>query len=137
MIVSHDAFLYNIKDEFMIIQKQPPRGAPWERCPENMQQISSRTPMPKFAALLHTTLLKSNFGMGVLLEICCIFSEHLFLRTPLRFIKSISSDLVLRFKSPMRMILSYWFTIVNNDKFISSKKIFKYLFWGGLYVKSM
>ena len=28
------------------------------------------------------TLLKSHFGMGVLLEICCIFSEHLFLRIP-------------------------------------------------------
>ena len=27
--------------------------------------------------------LQSNFGMGVLLQICCIFSEHLFLRTPL------------------------------------------------------
>ena len=25
-------------------------------------------------------LLKSHFGMGVLLQICCIFSEHLFLR---------------------------------------------------------
>ena len=29
------------------------------------------------------TLLKSHFGMGVLLQICCIFSEHIFLRTPL------------------------------------------------------
>ena len=29
------------------------------------------------------TLLKSNFGMGVLLQICCIFSEHFFVRTPL------------------------------------------------------
>ena len=48
----------------MIIQKQPPRGAPWERCSENMQQISRRTPMPKFATLLHATLLKSHFGMG-------------------------------------------------------------------------
>ena len=27
--------------------------------------------------------LQSNFGMGVLLPICGIFSEHLFLRTPL------------------------------------------------------
>ena len=29
------------------------------------------------------TLLKSNFHMGVLLSICCIFLEHRFLRTPL------------------------------------------------------
>ena len=29
-------------------QKQPPRGVPKERCSENMQQIYSRTPMPKW-----------------------------------------------------------------------------------------
>ena len=29
---------------------------------------------------LQATLLKSHFGMGVLLKVCCIFSEHLFLR---------------------------------------------------------
>ena len=29
-----------------------------------------------------TALLKSHFGMGVLLYSCCIFSEHLLLRTP-------------------------------------------------------
>ena len=27
--------------------------------------------------------LKSHFGMGVILQICCIFSEHVFLKTPL------------------------------------------------------
>ena len=29
------------------------------------------------------TLLKLHFGMGVLLYIYCIFSENIFLRTPL------------------------------------------------------
>ena len=29
------------------------------------------------------TLLKSHFGMSVLRQICCIFSEHLFQGTPL------------------------------------------------------
>ena len=29
------------------------------------------------------TLLKSHFGMGVVLYICCIFSEHFLLRTPI------------------------------------------------------
>ena len=29
------------------------------------------------------TLLKSHFGMGILLQVCCIFSEHLFLRAHL------------------------------------------------------
>ena len=28
-------------------------------------------------------LLKSNLGMGVILQVCCIFSEHLLTRTPL------------------------------------------------------
>ena len=33
--------------------------------------------------LWEATFLKSHFGMGVFLYICCIFSEHVFLRTPL------------------------------------------------------
>ena len=49
-----------------------------------MQQHYRRTPIPK---LISTTffckLLKSHFGMGVLLKICCIFSEHISLRAPL------------------------------------------------------
>ena len=32
---------------------------------------------------LLATLLKSHFDMGALLQIFCIFSEHLFLETPL------------------------------------------------------
>ena len=43
-----------------IIKKQPPKGVP---CKAN--------------------LLKPHFDMGVLLKICCIFSDHLFLGTPL------------------------------------------------------
>ena len=50
------------------LQKQLLRGVPRKRCSENMQQIYRRTPMPKcdFNKLLET-LLKSHFGMGVLL----------------------------------------------------------------------
>ena len=33
-----------------------------------------------YAWSAHPTLLKLHFGMGVLLKICCIFSQHLFLR---------------------------------------------------------
>ena len=44
---------------------------------ENMQQIYRRTPMPN----CDFNKVALHFGMGVL--ICCIFSEHLFLRTPL------------------------------------------------------
>ena len=51
----------------MNIQKQPSRGVPKKRFSENMRQIYTRTPMPKF----------------VLLQVCYISSEHLFQRTPL------------------------------------------------------
>ena len=39
------------------------------------------------------TLLKSHFGMGVFLSICCIFSKHLFLRTHLEGCFCISSNI--------------------------------------------
>ena len=47
-------------------QKQPPRGVLRKRCFENIQQIYRRTPMPK-CDFNKVTLLKSHFGMGVLL----------------------------------------------------------------------
>ena len=55
--------------------KQPSRGVFRKMCSENTQQIYRRTPM------LKCDLLNSHFDMGVFLWICCIFSEHLFLRT--------------------------------------------------------
>ena len=58
-------------------QKQPSRGVPRKRFPENMHQIYRRTPM------LKSDLLKSHFDMRVLLYICYIFLEQLFSRTPL------------------------------------------------------
>ena len=52
----------------LIIQKQPPRGVPRKRCSENMQEIYRRTPMPKCDFnKVAATLLKSHFGMDVLL----------------------------------------------------------------------
>ena len=48
-------------------QKQPSRGVLKKRCSENMQQIYTRTPMLKCdLQLCFATLLKSHFGMGVL-----------------------------------------------------------------------
>ena len=53
------------------------------------------------SAICKATLLKLHFGMGVLLQIYCIFSEHRFLKTPLRgcfwrFSKSIEHTLFCR-----------------------------------------
>ena len=39
--------------------------------------------MCKFESTCKTTLMKSHFRMGALMYICCIFLEHVFLRTPL------------------------------------------------------
>ena len=64
-------------------QKQPSRGALRERCSENMQQIYRRITRSDFNRVTKATLLKSHFSMGVLLQICCIFSEHLLLGTPI------------------------------------------------------
>ena len=72
-----------IKDLFGsegIQQNQPSRGVLRERCSENMQQIYRRTTISRYE------LNKLQFGMGVLLYIkfdACIFSENIFLRTPL------------------------------------------------------
>ena len=59
-------------------QKQPFRGVLSKRCSENMPQMYRRTPMPKcdFSKVVH---LKLHNGMGVVLYICGIFSEHLFI----------------------------------------------------------
>ena len=58
---------------FQNFQKQPSRGVFREKYSEHMQQIYKRA-----------SLLKLNFRMGVLLWICCKFSEHLFIRAPLK-----------------------------------------------------
>ena len=63
-------------------QKQPSRGILRKRCSENIQQIYRRTPMPKCDFNKVLGLVHWCFGIGALLSVCCIFSEHIFLRTP-------------------------------------------------------
>ena len=67
--------VYSLKLLHVVVgfQKQPLRGVFKKRCSENMQQTYRRTSLPKCV----------HFGMGVLLLICCIFSEHRFLGAPL------------------------------------------------------
>ena len=62
-------------------QKQPSRGILRKRCSENMQLIYRRTNAARSvtsAKLQSNFIVKLHFGMGLLLYICCIFSEHLF-----------------------------------------------------------
>ena len=60
-------------------KKQPSRGVLRKRCSEyaaNLHPWPRRTPMPKCDF--------NKVALDVLLKICCIFSEHLFLRTHLK-----------------------------------------------------
>ena len=75
-----------------------------------MQQIYRRTPMPK-------TLLKSHFGMGVLLYICCIFSEYFFTKN--------TSGWLLLFLTSGKIIIRYENRIYNTYsivKYFGSKQ---------------
>ena len=49
-----------IKLKWKYLQKQPPRGVPRKRCYENMQEIYSRTHMPK-CEFNKVAKLQSNF----------------------------------------------------------------------------
>ena len=59
--------------------KQPSRSVLRKRCSKNIQQIYRRTPMAKSDFnKVKNQLYCNHFGIGVLLEIYCIFSEYLF-----------------------------------------------------------
>ena len=62
-----------------LYQKQSSSGVLRKMCSENMHAanfIYRRTPMPEY------NLLNSHFDMGIFLQICCIFSEQIFLMAP-------------------------------------------------------
>ena len=61
-------------DWMSLLLKQPSRGVSRKYCFEKHAKYD----------FCFGTLLKSHFGIGVLQLIYCIFSEHIFLRTPLR-----------------------------------------------------
>ena len=73
------------------------------------------------------TLLKSHFGMTVLLYTSCIFSEHLFLRIPLEscgIVESIkiSVSIVCGWWNVAKIIL-IWLLFIQNQ-FVSNKVYF-------------
>ena len=61
-------------------QEQPSSGALRKRFSVNINKF---TEYQCRSVISINLLCKSHFGMGVLLQICYIFSKHLFLRTPL------------------------------------------------------
>ena len=67
------------------------------------------------------TLLKLQFGMGVLLYICCIISEHLFLKTPLkRVLLKVAGCAFIKI-SRVSFFLSY-FIILRTSKIRKREK---------------
>ena len=60
-------------------QKESSRSALRERYSENMQENDITTSMTK----CNFNKVTKHFGINVLLKICCIFSEKLFIRTPM------------------------------------------------------
>ena len=67
----------HFKTDLSIHWSNPP-GVLRKKCSENMQ----RTPMQKcISTKSHATLLKSYFGMGILLWIFWIFSANLFIKS--------------------------------------------------------
>ena len=64
--ISWISHLYSrvIRPSIVDTQKQPPRGVPWKSCSENMQQIYTRTPIPKCD--FQNTFLKNTSGWMLL-----------------------------------------------------------------------
>ena len=110
------------------LQRQPCRGVPTKNVSENMQPIYRRTPMPKCdfsnRNQLQSNLFKPYFKMSVLLQFCCIFSEHLFLRTTLDGCFSISSVFsvykVLCEKAGSAQVLQISWTSVTHNRMKTS-----------------
>ena len=85
------------------------------------------------------TLLKPHFDMDVLLQICCIYSEHLFLRTPLEGCSVYYISLYIsNIKAVIKMILFNWITLELSQPSLLFKienwskkvnKVISPLFW--------
>ena len=80
---------------------------------------------------LLATLLKSHLGMGVLLEICCIFSEHIFIRTVMKGCfwswcdNFYADDMVLVVIKLMlkRVIFIFWYVSTKRNNLSKSASI--------------
>ena len=92
----------------MQLQKQPSRRVLRERCPENMEQISSRTPILKFK--------QSNFIEITLQHRCSpVYLLHIF-RTP--FPKDTSGGLLLQLK--LKKVTNLHFLQIKKNLHLSS-----------------
>ena len=60
-------------------------------------------------------LSKSHFGMDVLLQICCIFSGHLFLRTPLRGCVAVKFLSFLNFRASYVFLVKLKYILHKNN----------------------
>lgn len=77
-------------------------------CPFVFWHIASQTQPSEVFSTTFRTLLKSDFGLGVLLCICCIFSDDLFLRLPLEKC----------FCTPLMLVSRHFFVKANFPTFL-------------------
>ena len=100
------------------MQKQPYRGVLRKRCSKYMQQIYRRTPIPKCGFNKAAKQLYRNHTLAW--KICCIFSEHLFLKTPLDGCFCIWQVVIIRkkcFNQEISFCSLFFFTDFNTPKF--------------------
>ena len=83
----------------------------------------------------NAAFLKSHFAMGVLLYICRIFSEHLFLKTPLgdclswsvlRDMELVQYEKKLQMSRPTHSIQMYLLRKIKFDKFLHNELSMRY-----------
>ena len=65
----------------LVIQRQLPIGVLRKRYTVNMRKLTGENSCWSVISLWFSC--ESHFGKGVVLQVCCIFSENLFLRTPM------------------------------------------------------
>ena len=120
------------------MQKQPTRGFPKKSCSENMQHIYKKTPMLKYDFNKVALKLYWNHTSAWVFSCksCCIFSEHLFLRTYLEdcFCWCYLID-DLTFLHPKLCVGTHYGKFLNNSQEnrrpITRKQNLKfYQFWG-------
>ena len=94
------------------IQKQPSRGVLKKRYSENLQQSYMRTPMLKWLY----NFIEITLRHGSSPVICSIFSEHVFLTTPLEGCFLISQNMEQRYQQLILLIRKQRLTLIAQSK---------------------
>ena len=102
------------------LQRQPSRGVPIKSCSGKVQSIWMRTLMPKcnFNKVAKQLYWNHTSKWVFSCNFCCIFSEHLFLRTPLNGCFYISLVCFMYKIFAKRLVLHKFFRVAERVLFI-------------------